>query len=107
MVTSAVGMKTSIRYLGGLGYGDINMTFIDKVSKRSVSTAPNEGVELGLKGMGGIQKLQFSHPTPNGYWGFQQFFAPTLSLNNHPKSARNLKQHWQHVTHLFRSGSNR
>ena len=80
--------EDSIRYLGGLGYGDINMTFYRQSSPNALSPlAPNEGVELGLKGMGGIQKLQFRVPDTQWLLGFsQQFFAPTLSLNNHPKA---------------------
>ncbi|PTP77864.1 BamA/TamA family outer membrane protein [Vibrio splendidus] len=80
--------EDSIRYLGGLGYGDINMTFYRQSSPNALSPLdPNEGVELGLKGMGGIQKLQFRVPDSQWLLGFsQQFFAPTLSLNNHPKA---------------------
>ncbi|MDL5028234.1 BamA/TamA family outer membrane protein [Vibrio sp. TMPB1044] len=80
--------EDSIRYLGGLGYGDINMTFYRQSSSNALLPLdPNEGVELGLKGMGGIQKLQFRVPDSQWLLGFsQQFFAPTLSLNNHPKA---------------------
>jgi len=78
----------SIRYLGGLGYGDINMTFYRQSSPNALSPLdPNEGIELGLKGMGGIQKLQFRIQDSPWLVGLSlQFFAPILSLNNHPKA---------------------
>ncbi len=43
--------ENSIRYLGGLGYGDINMTFYRPLFNVLAPLAPNEGIELGLKGM--------------------------------------------------------
>lgn len=80
--------EDSIRYLGGLGYGDINMTFYRQSSPKALeSLAPGQGVELGMTGGGGIQKLQWRLPDSNWFLGVsQQYFAPDVSINNYPRA---------------------
>ncbi|NOH80202.1 BamA/TamA family outer membrane protein [Vibrio sp. RE86] len=76
--------EDSIRYMGGIGYGDINMTFYNQNSTNDLSFLPNgNGVELGMKGTGGIQQLQFRLPETNWFVGLSQlFFVPDMSINN-------------------------
>lgn len=78
----------SIRYLGGAGYGDINMTFYRQSTPKALeSLAPGQGVELGMTGGGGIQKIQWRLPDSNWFIGAsQQYFAPDLSINNYPRT---------------------
>ena len=78
----------SIRYLGGAGYGDINMTFYRQSTPKALdSLAPGQGVELGMTGGGGIQKIQWRLPDSNWFIGAsQQYFAPDLSINNYPRA---------------------
>lgn len=81
--------KDSIRYMGGLAYGDMNMTFYRQGNKSGALSpiAENSGVEFGMNGGGGMQQLQFRvDDTPLFLGVVQKYFQPELSINRHPKA---------------------
>lgn len=78
--------KDSVRYLGGLGYGDINMNFYPKSTPDLLEpVADGQGVEFGMQGGGGIQKLQFRVDDSNVFLGFsQKYYKADMQINSHP-----------------------
>lgn len=80
--------QDTIRYLGGLGYGEVNMTFYNQNTTPILEDLGlGQGIELGFKGGGGIQRLQFRlDDTPLFVGISQKYFAPKLSINSHPKA---------------------
>ncbi|WP_244950653.1 glyceraldehyde-3-phosphate dehydrogenase [Vibrio superstes] len=68
--------KDSIRYLGGIGYGDIHMNFYSPFEQLESS-----GFEMSMQGIGAIQKLKFRVADTPLFLGFaQKFVAPDLAV---------------------------
>ena len=87
--------KDSIRYMGGLAYGDINMTFYRQKNNSGAldPTIGSRGVEFGMNGGGGMQQLQFRvDDTPLFLGVVQKYFQPELSINSHPNADEILNQ---------------
>ncbi|WP_394251861.1 glyceraldehyde-3-phosphate dehydrogenase [Vibrio profundi] len=80
--------KDSVRYLGGLGYGDVNMTFYPKSTPDILAPITSgNGVEFGMKGGGGLQKLQFRLDDTNFFLGAShRYYKMDLEINSHPKA---------------------
>ncbi|WP_072055576.1 BamA/TamA family outer membrane protein [Aliivibrio fischeri] len=81
--------KDTIRYMGGLAYGDMNMTFYRQKNNAGAlePIVGNSGVEFGMRGGGGMQQLQFRiDDTPLFLGAVQKYFQPELSINSHPKA---------------------
>ena len=81
--------KDSIRYMGGLAYGDMNMTFYRQKNNAGAlePIVGNSGVEFGMRGGGGMQQLQFRINDSPLFLGIvQKYFQPELSINSHPNA---------------------
>ncbi|MDD9155720.1 BamA/TamA family outer membrane protein [Aliivibrio sp. S4TY2] len=81
--------KDTIRYMGGLAYGDMNMTFYRQKNNAGAlePIVGNSGVEFGMRGGGGMQQLQFRIDDSPLFLGIvQKYFQPELSINSHPNA---------------------
>ncbi len=64
-----VWKEDSIRYLGGIGYGNVVMNYYFQPANQTIST------EIDTTGFGGIQKLQFRVADTPWFVGVQQLYS--------------------------------
>lgn len=89
-----------IRYMGGVGYGDINLNFYGFGDLNF-----NKALELNTQAFAAIQKLKFKIPESNFYIGFnQRYIDASISPTHLPDFGAVFPPHWDKpLEDLFRS----